>query len=347
VLYELVISVGDCVYKKTTIGFRNVSADSKGVLLNGSHVRIDGACYVYDSPKYGLVMAREQLTEDLSKMKEANVNAIRTHYPMSDDFYELCDEMGFLVWIEPNIYCSHPHLDEVDTVFSKQEFIDVAVSMTREMIFGAREHASVIIYGIGNECTTAHKEAPKFFEIISQTIRDKDNTRLVGYASLYGHIDNIEHMVDVMGLNSYIGWYDVLPSNVIQDTPESVDGLIRPREPDVTPIYEYIDKMTERLPNDVPILVTEFGADSLPGYYSSVAEYWSEDYHAKVVSETVKAFRKRDNVGGGFVFAFTDYYDPSKPKNGRWNEHNLKGMLSYNRDYKLPFYALKDVYANR
>ena len=42
--------------------------------------------------------------------------------------------------------------------------------------------------------------------------------------------------------------------------------------------------------------------------------------------------------------AFTDYLDPSKAKNGRWNDYNLKGMLTYERDRKLPFYALQKAY---
>ena len=106
-----------------------------------------------------------------------------------------------------------------------------------------------------------------------------------------------------------------------------------------------IEQMNRELSEDVPILLTEFGADSVPGYLSSARELWSENYHAKVVSSYIEAAHARKDVVGTFVFCFTDYLDPSKPKNGRWNEHNLKGMLSYDRQYKLPYYALQEAYA--
>lgn len=344
-LYDLTIAVGDCVCKQCKIGFRNVTCKDGKILINGIATKFNGACYVYDSPKYGLVMDREQLVEDLTKMKEANVNSIRTHYPMSDDFYTLCDEMGFMVWIEPNVYCSHPPLDSVNTIFKRQEFVDVAVSMTEEMIYGARQYASVVFYGIGNECTVSHPEARDFFKTLSDTVRGLDRTRLVGYASFYGLAENMADLVDVMGFNSYIGWYGSFDKFDIQDKPEIVDGMVKVREVDVSSINKIIDDMKKLIPADMPILSTEFGADSVPKYYSSACELWSEDYHAKVVSATLEELKKRSEVVGTFVFAFTDYYDPSKPKNGRWNEHNLKGMLTYERDYKLPFYALKDAYS--
>lgn len=339
VLYSVSISAGETVYKSCKIGFRNAKFTDGKFFLNGQPTYLKGVCYVYDSPKYGLVMAREQLTEDLSKMKAANVDAIRTHYPMSDTFYELCDEMGFLVWIEPNIYCSKPSNDTVNTVFSQQEFVDVAVSMTEEMIRGARQFASVIIYGIGNECNTEHPEARSFFETIAQTVRKADSTRSVGFAVLYGLVGCIPEMIDVIGVNSYFGWYGTIQPFDMVDERETV------READVTPLHDLLDEVKSQLPEGMPILLTEFGADSVPQYVDPLCPLWSEDYHAKVVTRYIEAARSREDVVGSFVFCFSDYLDPSKPKNGRWKEHNLKGMLSYQREYKLPYYALQQAYS--
>ena len=97
ILYPLEIAVSDVVYETKEIGFRNVCCRDKKFFLNGKETRFDGVCYLYDSPKYGLVMEEEQLKLDLQMMKEANINAIRTHYPMSDSFYTLCDKLGFMV----------------------------------------------------------------------------------------------------------------------------------------------------------------------------------------------------------------------------------------------------------
>lgn len=339
-LYDLTICIGDEVYKKTKIGFRNIRCKDNQILLNGDPITLNGACYLYDSPKYGLTMTKDQLEADLTKMKQANVNSIRTHYPMSDLFYDMCDEMGFTVWIEPNIYCSKPANNQVNTVFARKEMVDAAVSMTREMIKGARQYASVIIYGIGNECNTDHPEAYKFFEKIADITILEDNTRILGYASLFGQVGTIGNLVDVMGINSYFGWYDIIQTFDVED--KLAEGEIR--KADVSAVHKMIEDTKAQLPDGTPILLTEFGADSTPGYIDDRCPVWSENHHANVVREYITASKEHDYVCGTYVFAFTDYGDPSKPNNGRWNGFNLKGMLSYDRQYKLPFYALKESY---
>ena len=344
-LYNMKISMGNTVYKESKIGFRNVKCESTKFFLNGKETAFKGACYLCDSPVQGLAMDKSHLYADLSKMKEANVDAIRTHYPMSDVFYELCDEMGFMVWIEPNIYCSKPSNDTVGTIFSDPEFIDAAVSMTKEMVNDAKGYASVVIFGIGNECNVKHPEAMPFFEKIAETVRENDSTRLAGYAALFDLIGDIYKLVDILGVNSYYGWYDKIPTFDIIDTPEMKDGMIIPREADVSGLHSLMETVRGLVPDTLPILLTEFGADSVPGYNSPANVFWSEEYHASVVRNYIKEAKKHNFIVGTFVFAFTDYSDPSKPVNGRWNGYNLKGMISYDRNHKKPYFALKDAYS--
>ena len=125
------------------------------------------------------------------------------------------------------------------------------------------------------------------------------------------------------------------------------DGTLQVREVNIPELHEMIEGMLPQLPADVPILLTEFGADSVPKFYSSACELWSENYHAKVVKTVVEESRRHPEVAGTFVFNFTDYNDPSKAVNGRWNGFNLKGMVTYGREYKLPFYALQEVYGKK
>lgn len=345
VLYTMQIWGNDTLYSTKKLGFRNIFCSGKKFYLNGEPSHFNGMCYLYDSPKYGLVMEKTQLKSDLQMMKAANINAIRTHYPMSDDFYALCDEMGFMVWIEPNIYCSKPANDVKNTVFKQQAFVDAAVSMTREMVEAAAAYASVVIYGIGNECNVTHPEALPFFEKIAATVKECDKTRLIGYASLYGIVGNISHLVDIMGINSYHGWYGSFDMFAVEDKLPVVDGKVAARKADVSPVHELIEKVNGEIPENVPILLTEFGGDSVPGYYSTALEFWSENYHADVIREYIQAAAQHTCVVGTFPFAFTDYSDPSKPLNGRWNGYNLKGMVTYERDIKLPYYAVQEAYS--
>lgn len=345
-LYDIEIGDGSCVYESRKIGFRHLSYKNRKILLNGESITLKGICYVYESPKLGLVMDREQLLADLSLIKAANANFVRTHYPMSDDFYELCDELGLTVWIEPNVYCSKPNGDATDTVFKKAEYVDAAVSMTEEMVNAAKKFASVIIYGIGNECNTDHPEAYPFFERLSSSVRASDDTRLIGYASLYGRVGVISDLVDVMGINSYYGWYGVMSYFDIEDRLESDGTSVKIRKVEnVDKLHALIEQTEAQTSPDTPILLTEFGADSVPDYNSSACDLWSEEYHAAVVYEYVMAQKEHESVAGGSVFAFSDYSDPSKPMNGRWNGYNLKGMVTYDRRPKAAYSALKKAYS--
>ncbi len=343
-LYDLEICIDGELFECRRVGFRSFCVQNGKTYLNGEEIFLRGACYVYDSPKYGLVMRREEILHDLSEMKRAGCNAIRTHYPMSESFYALTDELGFLVWIEPNIYCSKPQESEADTVFKRKEHVEIARQMTREMIEGAREHASVAVYGIGNECNVEHREALPFFRSIAALIRQEDPTRPLGYAALYEMVGEMGELVDIMGINSYFAWYGRI-SDLYEYSPRR-DGDEAPLNvPDMRELRELLARVSLRIPNRVALYLTEFGADSIPGYFSSSCDLWSEDYHAAVISAVLGEAAATPRISGTFVFAFTDYDDPSKPRNGYWNGRNLKGVLSYHRVRKLAFEALRETYS--
>ncbi|MDD5708312.1 MAG: glycoside hydrolase family 2 TIM barrel-domain containing protein, partial [Kiritimatiellae bacterium] len=144
-------------------GFRTIAMRDGHVNLNGRPYPLQGLCYVYDSPVSGLVMRPEQIETDVRLMKELGCNAVRCHYPMDAAFYDACDRVGLLVWTEPPVYCYHPGDQETGTRFADPEWLDLAQRMAREMIAVARNHPSVAIYSIGNECNTHNPETEAFF----------------------------------------------------------------------------------------------------------------------------------------------------------------------------------------
>ncbi len=64
------------------------------------------------------------------------------------------------------------------------------------------------VHSIGNECNTTNPEAEAFLRALAATIREADPTRLLSCAALYGSVGPIADIVDVLGINSYWGWYD-------------------------------------------------------------------------------------------------------------------------------------------
>ncbi|MFA6107969.1 MAG: glycoside hydrolase family 2 TIM barrel-domain containing protein [Candidatus Latescibacterota bacterium] len=325
-------------------GFRTVTVARGQVHLNGEPLRLDGVCYVYDAPSHGLVMTRQQVEADLGLMKQSGCNAVRCHYPMGPVFYEACDRLGLLVWIEPPVYCYHPADDATDTAFADPEWQGLAQRMAEEMVAGARLHPSVAIYGLGNECNTRNAEAEPFFRALAATLRRTDPTRLLAYAALYGNVGPLARIVDVLGVNSYWGWYDVIWG--ADRPPEPVgDGVVQRRPIDLTPMRRMLDEVPA-LGVEAALLLTEFGADSVPGFRAASRDLWSEEYHADLLRAVFTLAREYPRLAGTFPFCFADYRDPSKVHNGYWNELNLKGMVDYHRHPKLALTALREAYVD-
>jgi beta-glucuronidase len=336
--------------REYSFGFRTVAMQNSQVQLNGRPYPLKGVCYVYDSETTGLVMTPEQIATDLRLMKEAGCNAVRCHYPMDDAFYAACDRLGLLVWIEPPVYCYHPGDQETGTRFADPEWLALAQAMALEMIAVARNHPSVAIYSIGNECNTANPEAEAFFRQLAATIRAADPTRLISYAALYGIVGPIADIVDVLGINSYWGWYDKIwggkglaPADSEQCSVGSVHCSVEQEPIDLAPMRKMLDEVLATKRN-LALLLTEFGADSVPGSYSASRDMWSENYHADLVREIMALAEDYPQIVGTFPFCFSDYRDPSKVPNGYWNELNLKGLVDYRRNRKLAFGAVSEAY---
>lgn len=324
-------------------GFRTLAMRDGKIHLNDQPYPLKGVCYVYDSETTGLVMTPEQIETDLCLMKEAGCNAVRCHYPMDAVFYSACDRLGMLVWIEPPVYCYHPGDTETGTHFADPEWLTLAQTMAREMIAVARNHPSMAIYSIGNECNTANPEAEAFFRALASVFRETDPTRLISYAALYGIVGPIADIVDVLGINSYWGWYDKIWGGKGL-APESSERRTVMQEPiELVPMRKMLDEVLAKKTN-LALLLTEFGADSVPGNYSASRDMWSENYHADLLRAILDLAKDYPQIVGTFPFCFTDYRDPSKVPNGYWNELNLKGLVDYRRCKKLAFDSVKSVY---
>lgn len=330
--------------REVLCGFRRLAVRGGCVQLNDAPLRLKGICYVYDSPVHGLVMAPEQVETDVRLMKELGCNSVRCHYPQHERFYAACDRAGLLVWIEPPVYCLHPRDDERGTPFADPAWLGLAEQMLEEMVRTARNHPSVAIYSLGNECNTHNAEAEPFFRRLAARLRAEDPTRLISYAALYGLVGPLAELVDVLGINSYWGWYDkVLDGQQKRDGAESA-AESAPLEPiDLAPMRQMLDKVLAGKP-DLALLLTEFGADSVAGFFSRSRDLWSEDYHAALLGEIFALAQEYPQIVGTFPFCFSDYRDPSKVHNGYWNELNLKGVVTYDRRKKLAFQTVQRAY---
>lgn len=337
-----------CDRYESRFGFREIKVSDRQIHLNGNACRLQGICYVFDDPATGLQFTEQRIEEDLHNIKQMGCNTIRCHYAMDRMFYEACDRVGLLVWIEPNIYCYHPGEQETDTAFANPRSVRLAEQMIREMIRPAFNHPSVAIYGIGNECNANHPEAEPFFRRLSTLVRETDPNRIISYAALYGNVGPLATMIDVLGINSYWGWYDrIANAGPLTDMTFIELGVRQEQEQspiDLQAMHEMLQKVIQNSHENLVLLLTEFGADSVPGYLSRSKDLWSEDYHAELLKDIFALTAHYSQIAGTFPFCYADYRDPSKESNGYWNEINLKGVVSYERRKKLSYYLVQQFY---
>jgi beta-galactosidase len=148
-LYRLTVELaqgGSVTHARTsTVGFRQISTAGGILRINGQAVKLRGVCRHDENPDVGRATRREQWQEDLRLMKAANINMVRTsHYPPAEGFLDLADEMGMYI------------LDEVPMGQGGEfgddpSFMESGLRRAQETIARDRNHASVIVWSIGNE----------------------------------------------------------------------------------------------------------------------------------------------------------------------------------------------------
>jgi beta-galactosidase len=164
-LYKLVVTVsanGKQVDQLTyNGGIRTIKFDAdKGFFLNGENMKLKGVCVHDDAGALGVAVPKEVWYRRLKTLKEGGCNSIRmSHNPHADYFYDLCDELGLLVMDES--------FDEWEVGKNKwikgwnegtpgkdgyhEYFKDWYEKDVRDMVLRDRNHASVIMWSIGNE----------------------------------------------------------------------------------------------------------------------------------------------------------------------------------------------------
>ena len=140
----------EAVYK-TPFGIRNAEFTSEGFFLNGEKSFLKGVCLHHDAGALGAVWNSTAWKRRLGLLKEMGCNAIRTsHNPPAPEFLELCDSLGFLVMDEFTDSWTLPLNKKPNGYVSL--FDEWAEKDLKALIHRDRNHPSVVIWSIGNEC---------------------------------------------------------------------------------------------------------------------------------------------------------------------------------------------------
>ena len=154
-LYNLCISLYDgdklleCIPQR--VGFRKVEIKNQQLLVNGQPILIKGVDRHELDPDGGYVVSVERMIQDITVMKELNVNAVRTcHYPDDPRWYDLCDEYGIYVTAEANIE-SHGMGYGEKSLSKDARFHDTHIERQRHNIYVLKNHPAIIVWSLGNE----------------------------------------------------------------------------------------------------------------------------------------------------------------------------------------------------
>lgn len=205
----------------TRFGIRKIEfiAD-KGFYLNGVHRKIQGVCNHHDLGPLGAAVNVKALRHQLELLKDMGCDAIRTAHNMpAPELVSLCDEMGFMMMIEP--------FDEWDIAKCEngyhRYFEQWAERDMVNMLHQYRNHPSVIMWSIGNEVPTqCSPEGYRVAKFLRDICHREDPTRPVtcGMDQVSCILDNgFGAMIDIPGLNYRTHRYDEaykrLPQNLI------------------------------------------------------------------------------------------------------------------------------------
>ena len=135
----------------TKYGFKTVTISGTQLLVNGKRIFVKGVNTQDTHPEYGRAIDMETMMKDLTMMKKANVNTVRTsHYPRQPKMYAMMDAFGMYCVNEANVEC---HYNQ--NLASNSSWQTAITDREVRMVKRDRNHPSVLFWSLGNECGVA------------------------------------------------------------------------------------------------------------------------------------------------------------------------------------------------
>ena len=270
-LYKLILETENEVIVDH-IALRKIEIKDQVIYLNGQKIKFRGVNRHDSDPITGFTINPEQITTDLTLMKQHNFNAIRSsHYPNAPFFYEMCDKYGFMVIDEADIEAHGPFMlyRKEDTDYNRfkrwnEKIADdpvwekAIVDRVKLMVERDKNRFCIVMWSMGNESAYGCN-----FEKALEWTKNFDPDRITQYES--ARYRNYDETYDYSNLDVYSRMY-----------------------PALSEIQEYLDKDGSK-----PFLLVEYchSMGNGPGDF--------EDYFQMI--------QDNDKMCGGFVWEWCDH----------------------------------------
>ena len=270
-LYKLILETENEVIVDH-IALRKIEIKDQVIYLNGQKIKFRGVNRHDSDPVTGFTISLEQITTDLTLMKQHNFNAIRSsHYPNAPFFYEMCDKYGFMVIDEADIEAHGPFMiyRKEDTDYNRFKrwnekiaddpvWEEAIVDRVKLMVERDKNRFCIVMWSMGNESAYGCN-----FEKALEWTKNYDPDRITQYES--ARYRNYDETYDYSNLDVYSRMY-----------------------PALSEIQEYLDKDGSK-----PFLLVEYchSMGNGPGDF--------EDYFQMI--------QDNDKMCGGFVWEWCDH----------------------------------------
>lgn len=282
-------------------GIRTVEVDGNQFLINGEPFYFQGFGMHEDHDVLGKGHNDALMLHDFELFYWIGANSFRTsHYPYAEEILECADEHGIVVIDEAatvgmNTVVGSTFGAKIEKTFG-EDAVNEATQAThaqhlRELYARDKSHPSVVMWSIANEPESHTDESAAYFEPLFKLMRELDSTRPVAYINVQfspAKSDKLVQFSDVVMINRCFGWY-----TQTGDLESGIDALHQ----ELSDWAEY----------GKPIIITEFGADTVAGLHTTTGAMWSEEFQTEIVERYVDAFDEHESVVGEHMWNFADF----------------------------------------
>ncbi len=335
-LYDLAVRTDDDHYA-LKIGIREIAVDGGRILLNGKPVQLNGYGRHEDFPASGKGLNLPLMVKDYGLMRWTGANSYRTsHYPYSEEEMMLADREGFLIIDEiPAVSL------QFDNEANVAERLRVCLQQIDELIARDKNHPSVVMWCVANEPMPrnfgvgsigglqekdpSEEMGKQFLETLLRRARELDPTRLVTLVTVMGGPRSWMEACDVICMNRYWGWYAL---------GGQLDKAHAALEQELDEVWAQFGR---------PIIMTEFGADTLAGMHGHPNVMWTEEYQADFIRMHLEVAAEREYIAGMQVWNFADFAAVQSIM--RVGGLNMKGVFTRTRQPKMAAHVLREFWA--
>ncbi|MGF7010684.1 beta-galactosidase [Lachnospiraceae bacterium PF1-22] len=300
----------------TRFGCREFKIDSEqGFFLNGRSYPLQGVSRHQDFKDVGNALLPEHHQKDMEIIKELGATTLRlAHYQHAQEFYDLCDENGLILWAEI------PYI-----TMQMKSARENTLSQMEELVVQNYNHPSIITWGLSNEITAASAVNDDLLEnhrLLNDLCHKLDKTRPTTMANVF-MLETDSPILDIPDINSYnlyFGWY----LGELEQTDE------------------FFDEFHQQHPDKV-MGFSEYGADANPQYQTSTPEKgdYTETYQALYHEHMLKMIEARPYLWATHVWNLFDFAADGRDEGGKHGE-NQKGLVTLDRQLKKDaFYLYK------